>query len=543
MVDQNAALSFNQSFDLFQAVSHHPCATNPNTPLLQFSDLPRDAWTLRDAYEGVQVFGATGSGKSSGVGRALAHAYLKAGMGGIVLCAKPDEAETWLRYAAETGRSNDIILFGPDHPHRFNFLEYEMRRDQTKADLAVSNVVDMLMTVMDVAARATSISAPAAGDKFWNQSTKMMLRQAVRLLHSTYGRVQLPEMIELLRTAPIMPAQVMDKEFMKNSFFGQTLRRFYENKDVAFTLSKGDRDRVFQFWTSAFVNMPEKTRGNVLATIDAELDPLLNGRMRDLFCTHSTIAPELTHDGKIIVLDMPILEYNEAAVMGQQIVKYTWQRATQKRKTHRDSRPVFMFGDECQYFISAYDMEFQSTARSSRAATVYMTQNLPLLYSKVGGNHAEHVINALIGNLRTKVFHLNQDEATNQWAARLVGKTSIWRDSVSQNRSWNSSFSENKGTSSGASYTTAGSGEGVSWSNSGNHGKTEGTSTSGGSSSSYGTSRTEHWDYAVEPEDFAKDLIDGGERHGLIVTGVIMQGGRTWRRNRKHWMKVAFSQV
>jgi len=46
----------------------------------------------------------------------------------------------------------------------------------------------------------------------------------------------------------------------------------------------------------------------------------------------------------------------------------------------------------------------------------------------------------------------------------------------------------------------------------------------------------------VEPEDFARDHKSGGPADGYQVTGVIMQAGRTYRRNGKHWMQVAFEQ-
>lgn len=71
-------------------------------PLLNLSS--EDKFTLADACEGVQIFGATGSGKTSGSGRQLALAYLRAGMGGLALTAKPDERAVWERYCRETGR-------------------------------------------------------------------------------------------------------------------------------------------------------------------------------------------------------------------------------------------------------------------------------------------------------------------------------------------------------------------------------------------------------------------------------------------------------
>jgi NAD(P)-dependent dehydrogenase (short-subunit alcohol dehydrogenase family) len=82
----------------------------PSSPLLHLS--ARDRWTLDDAYMGTFIVGGTGSGKTSGSGRAIAHAFLRAGFGGLVLCAKPEEADLWRRYAAETGRRKSLVITG-----------------------------------------------------------------------------------------------------------------------------------------------------------------------------------------------------------------------------------------------------------------------------------------------------------------------------------------------------------------------------------------------------------------------------------------------
>lgn len=57
-----------------------------DTPLLRIGS---QSWTINDACEGVMIMGATGSGKTSGSGAHLAHAYLRAGLGGLVLVASP----------------------------------------------------------------------------------------------------------------------------------------------------------------------------------------------------------------------------------------------------------------------------------------------------------------------------------------------------------------------------------------------------------------------------------------------------------------------
>lgn len=76
-------------------------AYDVRTPLLRLSD--RDVWTVRDSFEGTQIFGATGSGKTSGSGATLARAFLKAGYGGLVLTVKREEAGQWRQWLAEAG--------------------------------------------------------------------------------------------------------------------------------------------------------------------------------------------------------------------------------------------------------------------------------------------------------------------------------------------------------------------------------------------------------------------------------------------------------
>ena len=81
-----------------------------------------EPFTLEDACKGIQVWGCTGSGKSSGSGQLLALSYLRKGFGGLVLAAKPAEADTWREYCHRAGRSDDLIVFSPQSDWRFNFL-------------------------------------------------------------------------------------------------------------------------------------------------------------------------------------------------------------------------------------------------------------------------------------------------------------------------------------------------------------------------------------------------------------------------------------
>jgi hypothetical protein len=166
-----------------------------DTPLLHFSDHPQDAWRIRDACEGTQIFGATGSGKTSGSGRALARAFLQNDFGGLVLCAKIDEPELWFRYAEETGRRRDLIQLSHE---QFNFLHYEANRPGAGAG-QTENLVGLFMQVAEIANQRHGY---ATADLYWERAVKQLLRNAVDLLAIARGTITLPELFEIIRTAP-----------------------------------------------------------------------------------------------------------------------------------------------------------------------------------------------------------------------------------------------------------------------------------------------------------------------------------------------------
>jgi hypothetical protein len=143
-----------------------------------------------------------------------------------------------------------------------------------------------------------------------------------------------------------------------------------------------------------------------------------------LFCTDVTFTPEDTFKGRIIILNLPVKEYNELGQFAQVLFKFVWQRAVERRASgipradaEQKIRPVFLWADESQFFVNSYDSLFQSTARSSRACTVYLTQNLPSYLAAFSGANSRAEAEAFLGNLQTKIFHANGDPSTNTTAA------------------------------------------------------------------------------------------------------------------------------
>lgn len=462
-----------------------------NAPLIQIGK--RDLWTIRDACEGTAIFGATGSGKTSGSGQALAKAFLNAGFGGLVLCAKRDEAELWRRYCAETNRSHSLVIFGPQQPHRFNFLNYELSRPGAGAG-HTENLVRLFTGVMEVAERQRG---QGNSQDFWQRTTKQMLRNCIDLVAIARGRLMLQDLYDVMVTAPSTPEEANSESWQNSSICWRCIGE----GDAKPKNSRQEHDfaHAVKYWMREFPALSSRTRSIIVTSLTSMMDIFLRGALRELFCTSTTIVPEITHEGAVLVLDLSIKEYAEVGQLAQVLFKLVWQRACERRDVAQHPRPTFLWADEAQFFSTATDSDFQATARSSRILTVLLTQNIGMFNSQIGKEET----NSLMGNLSTKFFHANGDSTTNNWAAELFAKSFQFRGSA--------------GTST-----------------------SEGTAGNERVSRNYGTS--DSIEFEVLPIEFSR-LRKGGPENGWCVEAIAFQGGRIWNgSNKKNHIKVAFAQ-
>src|SRR4029077_7902925 len=402
-----------------------------------------------------------------------------------------------------------------------------------------------------------------------------LLSHALGSLYHAYGRITLDELVKLVISAPTSEEQGRDPNFQQSSFCYQTMRRVFTNPTVP--LDDREAALLVSYFGQNFGRLDPKTRSNIVISLTAEISPFLKGPLHTLFCTETNIIPEITHEGAILIVDLPVKRFEHTGAVAQMLVKYLWQKATERREVGADTRPGFLWADECQFFISDYDREFQSTARSARAATVYITQNLPSLYAQIGGRKPQDLADAIIGNFQTKIFHANTDHRTNQWAADTIGRA-IQRRS---NRNWSENESEQIGASTNEGWSTqTGQSEGSSWGDtsgssssftapplgqqggSSTYGTSSGSSSGGNRSPSRSQSRSGGWsksasrsrgstegagwseqmDYMIQPAFFANGLRQGGSRNDHLVTGILLQANRDFSRTGTCWTQVAFRQ-
>lgn len=462
---------------------------------------PRDDWSIGDACMGTFVTGSTGSGKTTGPGAELAMSFLRAGFGGLVLCIKPDERRNWERYCQQAGREDDLIVFDASGRHRYSFLDEELRHKGAGAGLT-ENIVNLFSIILEIADRNGGNGRDS--EQYWKRALRQLARNLVDLLVLAHGRVSVPELYRLAASAPTSFEQIHSDNWRRQSFCFECLR-------TADARAKSDTELqdfklVADYFTSEFPGLSDKTRSVIVSTFTSLVDVLNRGLLRTLFSTDTTVRPEDTFNGKILVIDLPVKEFLEVGQFAAVLMKFCFQRAVERRDVNENPRPVFLWVDECQEVMTSFDMPFQSTARSSRVATVYLTQNISTMRAAFGNDQAEALTDALTGNLQTKFFCANGDPVTNEWAATIIGRTRQFFVNASQSQTddWTNMLF-------GQSETQRSSGV------------------------------SEQMEFELPPRCFTT-LRTGGPKNRWQVDTVMFQGGRQFAASGKTWLPVTFNQ-
>ncbi|MCA9639499.1 MAG: TraM recognition domain-containing protein, partial [Myxococcales bacterium] len=185
------------------------------------------------------------------------------------------------------------------------------------------------------------------------------------------------------------------------------------------------------------------------------------------------------------------------------------QRSIERRAVDDATRPVFLWADEAQNFVSSYDQQFATTCRGARVALVYLTQNCSNFVAALGGSDKGRAeTDSLFANLNTKILHANGDPVTNQWAATLIGRT-------------RQHFANSSASHGGSEWVASALGFG------------QPGQQSAGMSESY--------EFAVQPGSFS-ELRTGGPENSWQVDAVLFQSGKTMSATGRPWMPVTFDQ-
>ncbi len=395
-------------------------------PILSLSE--SDHITVRALCEETLITGAPGSGKSSCSGRQLACGLLRVPkMGGLVLTAKAEETQNWIRYARECGREKDLIIFNAESGHCFDPLHYEMtRKGRGSGDL--ESIIDFLTTLASIGKK----EGHGGHDPFWEFGNEKLMRGTIKLLDLAGEPVSIVNIDRVIKSLPTRINEHEDTAWQKKSYCAQLIDKVRARQDTLTPDQWSDLDVATQFAFQQWPSFDERPRSSLEMTWGGMADRYLFTPYSTILCGGKcTFTPEMTtYDGKIVICDWPMLQYGPQTGRSINVIlKLIFQRAWLRRDLTESANPIYLWQDEGQYFLTRRDNFFQQTCRASRAINVILTQNILNISEEFSEAQPGSKTKSFLGNLGIKIFHQQNETETCQYAADQIGKAYRYIDS------------------------------------------------------------------------------------------------------------------
>jgi type IV secretory pathway TraG/TraD family ATPase VirD4 len=454
-----------------------------------------DPFPIRDLLRSLVIFGASGSGKTSGSGYVIGRALAKCRqIGGIICASKPEDLEFWQGIFRKAGRARDLLVFSAASALRFNFIDFILRNGGSTRD--ITQAIMVIGETLNQSAGNHSHREP-----FWQQQKERVVYNAAEIVQRALGRVTAPELQQFIGGAAQSPAELATPEWQAK-FHSQCLEAAQRN--LRTSVERHDYQLALDFWIKEYPAMNDRTRSSIIAEVMGTLHVFNTGIVRELVSTTTNVSPAIVDQAKWLLIDMPISRDGAAGAFVIGGWKYLTQWHVLKRHATEDTPICVIHCDEYQKIANSKDPPFLAECRSHRGCMICLTQSIHSLYACISGS-GEHETDALLTNFYHKIFHALGDDKTAAFAGSLIGKRLRMRVNTSvaphEGGAWEALYGEPK-----VSASTSQSIENI-----------------------------------VENREFMQGLRTGGPANGLVVDGVVVRSGELFS-NGEAWMRVAFSQ-
>ncbi len=385
-----------------------------------------DFLTLQDAYSGILITGATGSGKTTSSSSHLACGLARQpNISFFVMCVKPDEGkrmETLFRHA---GVEQPIFRITPGSPFGFDPIAFEMERSGSAPAAA-----RMLSAVVDIQQRGKGQGH--GGDMFWAEFANRILEMAIGATFLGEGRTSLRAVQRFILGLPANLEEAGSAQW-RESDPARALRQA-EERSLS-PIEQSDHQAHLDFVFSEWVRTPDKTKFSCLPMIQNLLGRLTSGPI-GAFTAYSNLSPRLLAERRcILILDYPVL----ADPVGNKAIQVmTYMALVQeclRRPPDGESPAVVFWADEYSYLaVPDYDFRVQSVFRQAKCIAVRIVQDFQLLRKSLGGgDQGTMEADSIINNMATWICHANGDPTTNHAIADRIGKVPVRMRSGSVN--------------------------------------------------------------------------------------------------------------
>jgi len=331
-------------------------------------------------------FGPPGAGKSVLLMNYL-EAWSKSGSA-IILDPKGELYE----YSAKHFRKVYRLDFqNPEFSDRWNFMPF------CKGNKEYAHMIASIMLGIEG-------TKHTGADPFWGEA-ELALLTAILLY--------LPTIID-------HPTPAMVSEFIALRSFNRLCEELGESKEHSVTVQWG-----------TFTKAPEATRGSVFTGLAAKINPFTIEAAEAI--TATLLKSEYDKGARYInfaklrepgVAIFVVIPEGAASRYKIPLMTFLGQAVETLRESviKEDTTPVLFVCDEAANIPIVNLKEIAGVGRGRRFSVALFYQNLSQGYDQYG----EHGFNAILGSVTTKTFLPGCDDITAQYAARIVGQTTVW---------------------------------------------------------------------------------------------------------------------
>ncbi len=449
-----------------------------NRGIFRWSRERDDVFQVRDLLRSIAIWGASGSGKTSGSGFQLARAIFRNGnTGGLIIASKPEDRAFWIKIAAVAGRQNDLLIFEPGAWWRMNLLETERKSGADTRELT-----QLIMTISETLKRGEGGNGQDA-EPFWREQYERLFYNAIGIVRLATGKVSAPDLQQFIAAAATTPEQLAN-EAWKAGFHNRCLKAAFEAQKTP--VEANDCKLAFDYWLGEFPQMADKTRSSIIAGVMGLMHVWNTGIVRELLSTTTNISPAILGQRKIVLVDTSVAEYGAAGAFIIGAWKMLTQRYILRRHAQPDDAVIVIWADESQNVVNSFDSQFLAMCRSHLGCMVYLTQSLHSYYSALKGRNGEHQTDGLLTNFGTKIFHQLGDARSAEYGASLIGKslqTLVGSSMAPVEDRWQELTGQSKIT----------------------------------------TSTSEHMDYILQPREFLTGLRTGGPHNDYCADAIVIR--------------------
>ena len=233
--------------------------------------------------------------------------------GGLILAAKPEDADDVQAVFRKAGRRGDLIVFNAQDDRRCNFLGcLKTPRD----------VVQFLMTQSEIMKRGDGKGGESS--RFYEVQEERFDYMAVSALQAAGEPVTSANLHKFIMTAAHTPAELMTPEW-RQQYHSQILDRGFNAQKMP--VQQHDYQLCLDFWIKEWAGMlDERTRGNTLATAQGTLSLLNTGLVREMVAGETNCSPQDVLNGKWILVNFPPSTYGQAG----KLISTGWKQLVQQ---------------------------------------------------------------------------------------------------------------------------------------------------------------------------------------------------------------------